>query len=50
MLTIFSSLAALNVLILTNFGTACDENFMIMTTFSFQGCYKIFAKVVGPIC
>ena len=35
-LTKFSSLAALKVVILTTFGAASDENFIKMMTFSFQ--------------
>ena len=39
-LTKFSSLAALKVVILTTFGAASDENFIKMMTFSFQWCWN----------
>ena len=37
-LTKFSSLAALEVVILTTFSAASDENFIKMKTFPFQCC------------
>ena len=39
-LTKFSSLAALEVVILTTFSAASDENFIKMKTFPFQWCWK----------
>ena len=44
-LTKFSSLAALKVVILTTFGAASDENFIKMMTFSFQW----YRDVVLPV-